>query len=126
MSAGAEAPTSIVYSLPVQPGRAETWRRFCQELAGACSREYTASRRRLGIVRERAWLMQTSQAEIVILYIEAAEPLLLLPMLSASAHPFDRWLVQQLRELHGLDARQLARECLPELVFGWDLAPTDM
>jgi hypothetical protein len=84
------------------------------------------SRRRLGIVRERAWLMPTSQAEIVILYIEAAEPAQLLPTLSASAHPFDRWLVQQLRELHGLDARQLARECLPELVFAWDPAPADM
>ena len=43
----------IVLTFPILPGKVEAWRRFCQELAGSRSTLYEASRRRLGITRER-------------------------------------------------------------------------
>jgi hypothetical protein len=38
--------------------------------------------------------------------------------LAASAHPFDRWLRQQVLELHSLDLAQFARSA-HELILTW-------
>ena len=54
---------TILVVAPILPGKAEAWRRFIQEMWGSRRREYEASRRRLGIRVERAWISETRQAD---------------------------------------------------------------
>ena len=50
----------VVLTFPILGGKAEAWRRFCQEMAGSRASLYEASRRRLGITRERMVLVESA------------------------------------------------------------------
>ena len=50
----------IVLTFPILPGKVEPWRRFCQELSNSRSELFAASRRRLGITRERMALVENA------------------------------------------------------------------
>ncbi|MBW7885699.1 MAG: hypothetical protein H3C34_24330 [Caldilineaceae bacterium] len=113
------APTAGAFVWPVLPGRSEAWRRFVQEMLGARRCEYEASCQRLGITRELAWLMQLGQGEVAVLYIEARELDRVMHDLAVSDLPFDRWYTQQVRELLGVDLRELSTRAPGELLFAW-------
>lgn len=93
---------TVTLTLPILPGKNESWRRFCQEIEGARRAAYEASRRRLGINRETLCLVEAPQGLAVMLTIEAADLGAALSGIAASPAPFDRWFRQQLRTLHGL------------------------
>jgi hypothetical protein len=109
----------LVFVMPILPGKAERWRRLLQEVIETRRNAYEESRRRLGITRELAWIAQLPQEELALVYLEAADPAQVLATISTSAHPFDRWFREQLREVHGqaVIARQYRRP--NELVFAW-------
>ncbi len=110
---------ALVLACPLLPGQQEAWRRFTQEMLGARRDEHEESRRRLGITRELAWLLPTPCGDLVIVYLEAAEPAQVLPALAASALPYDRWFRRQVRDFHGLDLAQPPAGSAPELVLTW-------
>ena len=110
---------AIALAAPIRPGKHEAWRRFIQEIQGLRYDEYQASRRRLGITKEFAWLANTAQGEIVIFYLEAGDPQLLLHRLAASQAAFDRWLKRQVLELHGLDLAQFDRAQACDPLLSW-------
>lgn len=93
---------TVSLTLPILPGKNESWRRFCQEIDGARRGAYEASRRRLGIVRETLRLVETRQGEAVLLTIEAADLGDALSGIASSSAPFDRWFRHKLQRLHGL------------------------
>ncbi len=53
--------------------KTEQWKHFCQEMVGPRRSEYEASRKRLGETREAAYLQQTPQGDMVVIYIEAQD-----------------------------------------------------
>src|SRR5215470_154883 len=75
---------SVALVLPLLPGKEEVWRRFYQELAGTRRAEYEQSRRKLGITREQAWIVQTHQGELLIACLEVEHMLEMLPRLLVS------------------------------------------
>jgi hypothetical protein len=80
------------------------------------------SLQRLGIAREQVWLhspQDALQGEIVIVFLEAEHPSSLLSQLAASNLSFDRWLRQQMLELHGFDVAEALSSSPVELVFVW-------
>lgn len=93
---------TVTLTLPILPGKSESWLRFCQKMAGERWRAYKASRRRLGIVRETLRLVDARRGEAVLLTIEAADLGAALAGIASSPAPFDRWFRHQLRRLHGL------------------------
>ncbi len=110
---------TLLVVAPILPGKAEAWRRFMQEMEGSRRREYEASRRRLGIRTERAWISETRRRTIGIMMIEATLLEQALAALATSDHPFDRWFREQLLTLQGLDLTQPDPASLPDLVFAW-------
>lgn len=110
---------AVTFAWPVVGGKSEAWRRFCQELLGTARDDYAASRRRLGITRETAWLTGSPPREMVILALEADEPGTVLARLACSTHPFDHWFREQLRACHGIDLARLPPGTTPELVLDW-------
>jgi len=111
----------IVLAAPIRPGKHEAWRRFIQEIEGSRHDQYQATRRRLGISKELAWLATTAQGEMIVLSLEAHDPAQLLRTLATSEAAFDRWLKRQLLDLHGLDLAHLANAQDCELLLSWQV-----
>ena len=104
---------------PILPGKAEAWRRFMQEMGESRRREYEASRRRLGIRTERAWISETRRRTIGIILIEADHLEQALAALATSDYPFDCWFREQLLILQGVDLTRPDPALRPDLVFAW-------
>jgi hypothetical protein len=92
--------STLIITLPILPGKVETWRRFCQELQGVRRADYEASRQRRGVVAEEFTLVQTPVGEAVRIHIEASDAGQALADLAASPDSFDCWYRDKLNELH--------------------------
>jgi hypothetical protein len=122
----------IVLTFPIAHGKVEAWRRFCQEMSGWRLQMYEASRRRLGITRERPALVETSFVSAAVTTLEALDVGWALAQIISSDIPFDTWYRERMEFLHGISLagyEQFAQQCrLPqnqELVFEWvpDIEP---
>jgi hypothetical protein len=100
------------------PGRAEAWRRMCQELLGSRAERFSATACRLGVRSQRIWLVPSPRGELAVIWLDVTNPELALADLAACEAPFDRWLRRQLQHLIGIDLTALA-EARGELVFEW-------
>ncbi len=118
----------IVLTFPILPGKVEAWRCFCQEMAGSRSIPYEASRRRLGITRERMALVENGFGAATVTTFEAQNIGQALGQIISSNLPFDSWYRERLEELHGVKLtryQQFAQPDLParpqEMLFEWSV-----
>jgi hypothetical protein len=116
----------IVLKFPILAGKTEAWRRFCQEMAGSRLELYEASRRRLGITRERMALVETLFGAEAITTVEANNIGRALVQIMTSNLPFDCWYRERLNELHGVNLTHFKEYAQPapsaqpqELLFEW-------
>ena len=123
--------SGIILTLPIVKGKAEAWRRFCQELSGTRRLEHEAARLQQGITCERLALIETAYGATAVTTFEAVDLSLALNQLRISKQPFDRWYRQQIQILHGIDltSYELFSPQIPlpdnqELLFEWILPPT--
>lgn len=110
---------SLGSAFPILPGKLEQWKHFCQEMAGPLHSEYVASRKRLGITREVAYLQQTPQGDLAVVYIEAQDIAQVFGGFATSQAPFDLWFVEQVKEIHGVDFTQPPAGPQPEAYVDW-------
>jgi hypothetical protein len=118
-SKGDQKMASLAMAFPILPGKTEQWKHFCQEMAGPRRSEYEASHKRLGWTREVAYLQQTPQGDMAVLYIEAQDIQRVFEGLGMSQEPFDVWAREQLKEIHGVDLSQPLSGPLPEAFIDW-------
>ncbi len=116
----------IVLTFPIVAGKVEAWRRFCQEMSGSRLQMYEASRRRLGITRERLALVETAFASAAVTAFEAPDAAQALGQIITSDLPFDRWYRERVQELHGVNlagyehfSQQVPPPQNHELLFEW-------
>jgi predicted ester cyclase len=114
----------VVRVVPLPAARAEAWHRLNTELAGPRLREYEASRRRLGIGHEVFRVVPGTDGDQVAVYFEARDPARVAGLWEASEDPFDQWLREQVREIHGTDP-WLVRETAQDTPAGhsWSAPP---
>lgn len=89
-------------AVPLLPGKTGRLHEFASELNGVHAAEYEASLSRLGIGL-CLFLQHTPQIDLVITAIEGSNPGMAFGALMASQHPFDRWHMKQIADLHGID-----------------------
>ena len=65
--------SAVILTFPIQSGKVEAWRRFCQELSGSRLQMYLSSRRRIGITHERMALVETSFGATSVTTLEAID-----------------------------------------------------
>lgn len=112
----------IAFAAPIIEGKLGTWREAMARCA-ADNPEYVASRRRLGIRREAAWLHQTPTGPLVVIYVDADDIVAALRGMGDSAEPFDTWFRATVKEVHGFD---LAKPAPPaEQVVDYSAAALD-
>lgn len=121
--------TGIVLTFPISAGKVESWRRFCQEMAGSRRLMYETSRRQMGITRERLSLVETAFGSAAVTTLEANDVGLALSQIIASVLPFDRWYRERMQELHGVSLDNYKDFVQPmvstqqqELLFEWMLS----
>jgi len=96
---------SIAFAAPILPGKTGAFRDWMQ-LEGERRQEHEASRKRLGIGREAAWLQQTPAGDMAIIYMEADDLQAAFAGLASSQEPYDRWSRERISEIHGIDLTQ--------------------
>lgn len=118
--------SGITLTFPILAGKVESWRRFCQEMSNSRSLDYEASRRQLGITRERLALVTTAFGSAAVTTLEAHDMGQALNQIIASDLPFDRWYRGQIQELHGVNLasyevflQQAPSPENQELLFEW-------
>jgi predicted ester cyclase len=94
---------SVTRTVPLEGGRAAAWHRLTAELLGPRRREYEASRRRLGITHEVLRVASRPDQDLVIVHFETEDPERTRKRWTESPHPFDRWLREQVLDIHGED-----------------------
>ena len=121
----------IVLTLPIMADKVEAWRRFCQEMSGSRLKLHDASRRRLGITRERLALVENSFGSTAVATLEAPNIEQALSRLISSVLPFDCWYREQMQKLHGIQLTRYEHFVQPasppqnqELLFEWTHSPS--
>jgi hypothetical protein len=103
-------------AIPILPGKTEQLRRFTDELRGKWARDFSASRRKLG-VHERAFLQSTPHGDMIVVTLEGDDPAGAFVRFGAGDDAFTKWFVQQVKELHGVDLTEPLPGRLPELLL---------
>ena len=97
----------ITWFAPILPGKLEEWKALDAEMNGPRREEHARSRKRMGVVREVASLMQTPQGDFVCLFHEAEDLAKAYQTLAASEHPYDAWFRDHLASVHGMSVDML-------------------
>ncbi len=113
------AGETVLYVWPILKGEEEAWRRVMQEIQTSRRIEYAESRRRLGFRRESIHLAHIDRRHMAIIIIEVEAPEKVFPMMAASEHPFDRWYVAQVLELHGIDLLEMPSALKTHQILAW-------
>ena len=99
----------------IQPGKREEAKRIFEEVDGPRRDEYEASRRRLGIHREKVWFQSSPNGEMAVVYWEGNDPRAALREFASSEDPFDEWLKERGREVYHFEPSQTLQD--DEAVF---------
>lgn len=88
--------------VPILPGKLEAWKQFTEETKGPRREEHATSRKRLGITREVASLVQTPQGDFTSVFLEAEDIAKAFKMMADSEDPYDMWFVERTMDVHGM------------------------
>ena len=85
-------------------------------------RGYAASRQRLGIQREAAWLVATPQGELAVVCWQGSSLHRAWQEMLASDRPFDRWFRRRLEQYLDLSKAQSPAQREGERLYCWQAA----
>lgn len=108
---------AYAFAMPVLPGKAEASRRFVAEVLGPRRSDWNDLQRRQGVTQESYYLQHDPDGDLFIVAGEGS----FTPIpewLDPQGIPFDRWFTDQIREITGLDVRELGDE-MPERLGDW-------
>ncbi len=103
--------------LKVLPGKTGEFIDFMCDVRAGRAEEHSASRQRLGLEVERAWIEPTATGDVIIMYFEGQDPAKSMKMLAKSKENYDVWYRDRLRDITGVDLGKHDGVELGELVF---------
>jgi hypothetical protein len=108
---------SVSWFVPILPDKLDAWIAFTEE-SNARKEEHARSRRRAGITREVAALVQTPQGNFTSVFLEGEDVAASLKSLMNSTDPYDKWFVAMTEEIHGM-TREAFEAPLPSVYFDY-------
>ena len=97
----------IAFPAAILAGKLDAWRSAMARCT-AGNPDYVASRNRLGIRREAAWLHHTPAGDVAVVHIEADDVGAALRRMGTSTEPFDVWFRDAVKAVHGFDLAEPA------------------
>lgn len=89
----------LAFAAPVQSGKTEQARQFAREAYSTRQAEMAESRSAKGLTREQVFVNHTPAGDVVVVYLEGADPVDGNRQFAASNAPFDRWFKDQCKEI---------------------------
>jgi len=114
---------SVSWFVPILPDKLDAWIKFTEE-SNARKDEHARSRRRAGITREVAALVQTPQGNFTSVFLEGEDVSAALKSIVKSDDPYDKWFVAMTAEIHGMTPETFEAP-LPEVYFDYREADTE-
>ncbi len=109
--------TEAAIVFPLLAGKRERLMVFLAELNGVRRSEHRETH---ATVQWESWFLQpTPQGDLVIVYLEAPDPMEVFVDLAVSATPFALWFRQNVLELTGVDLALLPPFALPTRLLHW-------
>jgi hypothetical protein len=108
---------AYAFAMPILPGKADAARAFVREVLGPRQRDWDDLQRRQGVTAERYFLQASPEGDLLIVTGEGT----FTPVSQwhdPAGIPFDRWFAEQVKDVTGVDVRELGDE-LPELLGEW-------
>ena len=99
----------ITWFAPILPGKLDEWKSLDAEMNGPRREEHARSRKRMGVTREVASLVQTPQGDFVSLFHEAEDLAKAFQTLATSEDPYDVWFREHLVERARADGGDAGR-----------------
>jgi len=109
------AATATVFH--ILPGKTPECLEFNRIVTGDRHADHEASRYRLGITLERAWVETTNAGDVLILYYEAENLERAFQLLTESNDPYDLWYKERFLAITGVDLNHFEAFEPGELVF---------
>lgn len=109
---------STAIAMPIKPGKTEAWKQYVSDLDGRWREERYADHRRFGVRRNAAWLQQTPNGDLAILYWEVDDLDLhsrQFQEIMTSNDEYYTWVRENLMDIFGFNPNQ-ERPPLPELI----------
>ena len=103
-------------AIPVLPGKSEQWKKFSNELKTTYKKEFSESRKKLG-VQERTFFQSTPMGDMIIVTLEGKDPQAAFAEFGKGTDEFTKWFIAQAKEVHGIDLAQKPTGSLPELII---------
>ena len=94
----------LVFINPLKPGKLKEYKAFAAQITGPGREEYNDMLRRYGHLHTRVYYHNLGGREFVIVIHDSEDDVeARLAKFTTSAHPYDRWFMQQLNHLHDFD-----------------------
>jgi hypothetical protein len=106
-------------AFPILPGKTEEARAFAAEVTGARRREFDESQARFGSTKETWALQSTPDADLMLVWFEAADLEKGFATLAESSDPFDMWFRGRVQDITGFDLAAPQEEPPPEVLVDW-------
>ena len=95
------------FTVPILPGKTETWKTYVKEITGPRNRELKDSRKRLSLSKEKVWLQKTPMGDSAVVYWEAKDIGKVFEGIMKSDNPFEKWFPDKVMvEVHGMNPSQ--------------------
>jgi hypothetical protein len=112
----------MAVAFPIAPGMTSTWREWIAELNGPRRQEFADSRDHAG-VRERTFLQESPQGDLVIVTLEGDDPAGSFGKMMNTRDSFTRWFVAKVKEVHGVDLTDADMTVPSVMVIDSELVP---
>jgi hypothetical protein len=117
-SGGALGARPFMFLAPLAPAKRDDFRALAARLMGEDRAAYVASRARIGVRREAAFLEHTKMGDAVVFYWLADDPAASLEKLAASTDAFDARVAAAMFDLHPLPPRALQATIATNVLVG--------
>lgn len=105
------------FSVPIVTNRENDFRRFIEGLTSTKQDEFRDFNSRYGLTVHRAWIESAPDGSyLAVVQLEGPGADTFLKKFPKSDHPFDRWFLEQVSSIHGIDFAHTEMK-LPELLM---------
>ena len=95
------------FAIPLPSANLEPWRAFIAELKGPRKEQFADFNRRYGLTRHQAYLQTMPDGYLVVAVHEGPGGSRFMAEAPESGNEFDRWFIDKLSTLHGVDIRTM-------------------
>ncbi len=109
---------TVVYINPLKPGKLAAYKAFSAENTGPRKKEYKDLLKRYGLKNAKVYYHKLGHKEFIIVVHDAEmDARERLSHFATSKHPYDRWFLEQLIDLHDFEE---GKENKAEHLFSFD------